>query len=422
MNKNVVFSIVSVNYLSYARTLYSSLCEVEDDSDFLLIVCDDDTPENVERVEATGLPHVFLSKLPINNHRALAFKYDVVELNTAIKPSVFLYLMEMGYKKLIYLDPDIRVYSPLDLLWMELDSSESLVTPHENTPCMDGLRSSDIDFLKNGVYNLGFIAFRASESTREFIGWWRERCLYYGFNDLAFGTFVDQKWVNFITCFLDDVKILKHAGCNVAYWNLHERQLARAGSGWSVNGVPLVFFHFSGVKADDSKTLSKHQNRHGVNGGDVLGLLLSEYCEELIRHGWADLIGLQYGYGSFTDGSVVPRSARRASAFLYEASMGDPFQSGGRLHQLLLDKGVLSGRGSVAATGKNAMNLDQEDIRIRMVTSLLKASIRVFGIERVQLLLDYLRFVSRESNLARVAFGRKFHLAHDEMHDSKVEH
>src|ERR1017187_7472506 len=41
--------------------------------------------------------------------------------------------------------------------------------------------------------------------------------------------FVDQKWINLAPCFFENVKILKQPGCNMAFWNLHERHLSSEG-------------------------------------------------------------------------------------------------------------------------------------------------------------------------------------------------
>jgi hypothetical protein len=79
---------------------------------------------------------------------------------------------------------------------------------------------------------------------------------FFGFNDVPFGTFVDQKWIDLVPAFFDKVCILKHPGCNIAYWNLHERTLSQGKDAILVNNQPLCFFHFSGVKASKPDVLS----------------------------------------------------------------------------------------------------------------------------------------------------------------------
>lgn len=55
------------------------------------------------------------------------------------------------------------------------------------------------------------------------------------YDDRDDGTFVDQKWMNFIPAFFpDDVCISHNEGLNVAIWNLHERELVIEGGKYYV--------------------------------------------------------------------------------------------------------------------------------------------------------------------------------------------
>ena len=61
------------------------------------------------------------------------------------------------------------------------------------------------------------------------------------------GFFVDQRWVDFAAGLVPHLTILRDPGYNLAYWNLPKRDLRwDAEHGYTVDGVPLRFFHFSG--------------------------------------------------------------------------------------------------------------------------------------------------------------------------------
>ena len=100
--------------------------------------------------EDTGFP----------NYLQCAFKYNIIELNTALKPHVAALLMAR-YEKVIYLDPDTYAFGSLKPLLLELDRHDVLLSPHALKPYADDHRPDDVDLLRFGAYNLGFFAVRA---------------------------------------------------------------------------------------------------------------------------------------------------------------------------------------------------------------------------------------------------------------------
>jgi glycosyltransferase involved in cell wall biosynthesis len=109
-----------------------------------------------------------------------------------------------------------------------------------------------------------------------------------------------------------DVEILHHDGYNVAYWNLANRKVSREGDGhYLVNGVPLVFAHFSGVDLSRPEIYSKHQNRFDAGGIGGLRPLYDEYLDKLRTNGHAEHRIKPYAYGSFADGTPIVPALRR---------------------------------------------------------------------------------------------------------------
>ena len=253
-----VTTIVAANYLAYAKVLAASLGRYGT-APLRVLIVDRPTPEVVAAVRDSGLDCVYAQDLGLADFERIAYKYDILELSTALKPTFLKRMLAEGFERVVYLDPDIELHAPLQPVFAALDSAEIVLTPHALQPVMDGMRPSDIDFLRAGSFNLGFIAVRRGADSTALLDWWESRCLSYGFADPGHGTFVDQKWMDLAPSFFTSVHVLRHPGCNVAYWNLHERQLTREGTHTLVNGGPLCFFHFSGVQMNAPGALSKHQ-------------------------------------------------------------------------------------------------------------------------------------------------------------------
>lgn len=307
----VYFSICSANYLPLARTLHASLTKHEPGAAFVLFLAD----EVPAALSAEALPFevVEARQLGIENFADMAFRYDIMEFNTAIKPFCFLHLMDRSPNaRVVYLDPDIYVTGALDELTKQFDAgAELILTPHALAPLDDGYDPDDQRIMQTGAYNLGFAAMQDSADTRVLLHWWashmRTRCI----SDLPGGLFVDQKFMDMAPAFVEQTHILRHRGYNAAYWNLHERPIKKDGPHYLAGPDPLVFFHFSGVDRKDPNVFSRHQNRFSAATiGDALPLL-DAYKEQLRVHDDEDWSSVPYAYGRFRSGETIPDVLRR---------------------------------------------------------------------------------------------------------------
>lgn len=407
---NCFATIVSANYLAYAKVLAESVQKHQPGTAFQVLIVDRATDKVKSAVSSSGLAVTYAEDLGISDFEQIAFKYELVELNTALKPTFLKRLFAQGFEKVVYLDPDICLFSSLAPVLDALDEDDIVLTPHAVSPAMDGLRPSDIDFLRNGTFNLGFVALRRSKNAESMLNWWEERCLAYGFNDLGFGTFVDQKWMDLVPCYFDGVKVFKHKGCNVAYWNLHERELSGHNGNYRVDDAQLCFFHFSGVKADKKNVLSRHQTRHAIVPGSTLAELVAAYCESLLRLGHEEYSEIDYTFGYFSNNVPIPMIARRAACFISNGN-DSPFSESGVLFLSIKKCGLLAASRKLSL-GENTLTFDQDSLRVKLVNKLLRIFSLVIGVERLSALARYMAILNRESNLARVLLGKPFDFSH----------
>ena len=355
---------------------------------------------------------MFACDLGIPNADRIFYAYDVVELNTALKPTFLSQTFALGYQYVLYLDPDISVYASLDPVVNALSTADILLTPHSDAPVMDGLRPSDIDFLRTGSYNLGFIGLKSSDATKSFLLWWESRCLGLGFNDPTFGIFVDQKWIDLVPSFFPSFSILRHQGCNVAYWNLHARHLDIDPNGSClVNHQQLIFFHFSGVVPHDPHIFSKHQNRTATSSSSILGQLVQDYCDRLIKCDYDLYSKIEYTYGCLDNGqpiNSVMRRALHAVPFFQE----DPFCARSKFQTRIKSASLTETARSSFSVKSNSLSFDPSDYRLKTVNFLLRLSVKLFGIGRILTLLRYLSLLTREFYLASVVLKEPLDLTH----------
>jgi hypothetical protein len=309
--QTIVCTIVSKNYLAYARTLMRSVSAQHPGWQPWVLL--------VDRVDGYFDPAqepfrlVTIEELPIPERAAMLFRYGVVEMNTAAKPWLIEWLFrEKGAARVVYLDPDIYVYSPLTDVEDRLDGgSLAVLTPHLTGRVLDGHWPGERDILVSGTYNLGFIALSRQRDLEPLLEFWRQKSRSEFEIDIRNGLFTDQKWIDLVPGLFADVGILRDEGHNVAYWNLAQRRVERADGGYRVNGVRLVYFHFSGLDPLHPESLSRYQDRFRLSQLGAVRDLVEEYCRAVVAHGHERCRAWPYAFGRFHDGVPVTDLLRR---------------------------------------------------------------------------------------------------------------
>ncbi|MBI5929660.1 MAG: glycosyltransferase [Chloroflexi bacterium] len=307
-NATIACTIISKNYLAAARTLVNSIRQFHDNVYPIVLLVDaiegqfDPSAENFEVMLAQDLG------IPRWPH--FAMKYDIMELNTAVKP----YLLETLFdrfeaQKVIYFDPDIVIYHNLDELLSLLDQNSIVLTPHLLDPLEDDYSPSELNILQAGTFNLGFIAISRTHQWREMLQWWQNRLYNNCTREIEKGMFVDQHWADLMPSLYDCVYILRNPGYNVAYWNFKTRDLQHGPDGYFVDSPenPLIFFHYSGFSVDNIETVSKHQDRFVLSQlNAAYNQILTDYRQRLIDNDYHNTRKLPYFYGKFSDGVPIP--------------------------------------------------------------------------------------------------------------------
>jgi hypothetical protein len=281
MTRTLHFTICSANYLAHARTLAASLREADPAVEFRVFLADRCAADVIAAIP--DIQVIPVDKLGIATLADMAFRYDIVEFNTALKPFCFEYVFEkLGAEFALYLDPDTVVLRPLRHVTEAFaEGAECVLTPHITAPLDAGKNPDTLTILRVGVYNLGFAAFANKAEARNFIAWWRRQLQQNCHIDIERGIFVDQRYCDLAPSFIGATVILRHPGYNVAYWNLPHREVRLANGSYTVNGEPMRFFHFSGVDPGKPDQFSKYQDNYSRRNLGDLRPLYDDYLERL---------------------------------------------------------------------------------------------------------------------------------------------
>lgn len=297
----IIFTICSNNYLAQAKALGDSIRNTNPDYLFFIGLVDHYSSE-IDYGKEIGHSIILCTDIGIPDFESLWKKYNIIELNTCVKP----FYLEYFTKKypdltyLMYFDPDTFVFGDLAVIEKELvHEREIILTPHILSPIpLDGKMPNEQTFLNYGTYNLGFIGIKKPKNNLSFFRWWGERTYNIGYDRVSDGLFVDQLWMNFTPLFFHKTIVSRNLGLNMGPWNLHERTITkRVDSVITVNDTDeLTFYHFSNYKYTVPKVLASYYDRFNFENRPDLVDLYSEYRNTLLKNNITKLSNLKCYY------------------------------------------------------------------------------------------------------------------------------
>lgn len=420
--KKCVFTICANNYFGLAYTLEESFRKYHSDIDFITVIVDvekhfelkNNFTNTISALEITS--NYFTEDI----FKEMAFKYNLTEFCTSIKATCFRYFFDFGkYDEVIYLDPDVYVFSNFDYIFKQLDTHLILLTPHILTITTEfkGERS-ERGILSTGVFNLGFLALKNNKKIDQFLCWWEERLKVNCFNDILDSTFTDQKWFDLVPCFFNstELKVSDNLGLNVAPWNYFEREIEPSEKGFlvklrsgvfqnSIENDKLVFVHFSGFNYP--KLVNGEIDQNNIQGLEVYSdqiKLCTEYASHLQRNIelFNRFIGIKYAFNTFENGADIKLYFRRLYRSLLEEGLkfGNPFSvEQGSFYELIKQKGILKDEfNQVKFDNLNKHNLVGVSNKLKKINFLMKLIFKLLGPQKYFLLVRFFRPYSRIEN------------------------
>ncbi|MDT9001260.1 hypothetical protein RQP53_18420 [Paucibacter sp. APW11] len=394
--KLCIFTIVARNYLPLALTLADSVRTHHPGVDFRIVVVDglDGLPEQ-------GYSHrlVALDDYLDDSFEPLKFKYNITEFCTSVKAHLFLRLLEETKADYCYyLDPDTWLFAPLDAIHSQAPGASVYLTPHLLHCQVDADHAyPEYKHLWEGIFNLGFCAVRSSPAALNFLQWWDKRLRESCYADHFDGLHTDQKWMDYAPAYLgDQLHILRLQGVNVAHWNLDERCLTEHGTGWQINGEPLILFHFSGFDfAGELLTRHAEPQRQQHYDSQALRKLAASYRQAVLSKGYAAHISIPYAFGRFNNGDAVTPLHRRLYRALGAGQWDQrPFAAQSRLHRALADARLMD-NSPAAQRSHAAATLPSLGRLTKIAHRTLKLFLKLFGAARYAYLLKFFGKFSR---------------------------
>lgn len=322
-------TIVGRNYLPFARVLAGSLKRYHPRAQLLVVVADavNGAAQAPDEPFSTLAP----AQLSVPDLHGLRFRCTRQELVVTLKPFLLATLLEREASAL-FLDADVLVLERLDGLFAAVRRHAVTLVPHGIEPpkTPDGVER-DLVLNLSGAFNGGVVGVSRSAEALAFLNWWQTRLHSRCRHDVARGMHFDQRWLDLVPGFVDDLHVHRDAGVNVAHWNLPERPIGFRNGAVTAAGVPCRLFHFSGFDPDEPEWPTRYRRELRLEDVGDADPLFRDYAQALQAAGWPQARLLRYAYESFSNGVRIPEMARWLYAELRDTNaFGDPFDASGR--------------------------------------------------------------------------------------------
>jgi hypothetical protein len=414
------FTIVAQNYLAYAFVLGDSVLQHHPDATFSIFVVDDHDHHWKPAIEARGFLAIYPETLLLRDFRKFVFQYNVTETSTGVKPFVFQALFGRGARKVIYLDPDMLCLRRFDEVLSALDDFNIVLTPHICSPVPDDQFPGEKALMSSGVYNLGFIALRRSETSKQFLHWWCHHLERECVAESDAGLFVDQKWVDLVPGAFDGVFVLRSLAYNIAYWNLHERALTERNGLFleQHSGEHVALIHFSGIQLHDLHSICRYvarnplsdglqKKRHTLSSRPDLARPFHLYKELLLAAGAERFSKIPYAFATYDNGepiSDLERALFRTSVEWRDAAV-NPFQTGnGTFHDACRSAGIRKAAG--CKVEYSPQRPAQYATHMHVIQLFLKCCLLILGPQRYLQFAKFMRHQLLPSNHAFLIEGQ----------------
>ena len=331
MGKVVAATIAAKRHLSLARVLAASFREHHPDIPFFVLLAD----EVEDRFDPAREPYqiVHLSELAVPDLPRWRFSYSQQELTYAATPYLLSHLLERGFTSACFFKQESMVLNDLAPIFERLAEHSILLTPHLLEPLTGPDRHQrELNILQSGVYNVGLLGVTESQTARRFLNWWQDRVYEFCRRDVDKGMHFEQRWLDLVPGFFEDVHVLRDPGMNVGHWNLLERDIHDVNDELRAGDKVCRFFRFSGFDPDKPGAVTQYSSRLTMaNIGSAAATVFARYLERLEQAGYHETKTWPYAYDRFDNGVPIPDLARELYRNLGAAvdRFADPFRTAG---------------------------------------------------------------------------------------------
>lgn len=266
--KAIYATILTTSFLPRALALFQSVRRYNQTAGFSFFCVDDESAACLRSLDLVGCKIYQESDYADDTLRTLRNKRTISEYCWTTKPYAICHLLESERAAdwVAYLDSDMLAFNDLDEAIIQAANGDFLLAPHRFSESFQVFSSSA------GLYNAGYVAFRASTLGRAAAARWRDLCIESCPAIPTADSYADQRHLERLRTEFPTGGESCHVGLNAAPWNIARYRVTNSNGAVLLNESPLLLYHFQALKILCSRWVELYD-------GEVK--LCSEVCENI---------------------------------------------------------------------------------------------------------------------------------------------
>jgi hypothetical protein len=268
-------------YLTRGLALIESLRQHGDDSPVWVLALDDAAKKYLDEAALPGVHTLAFADIESANPALSPLKTSRSRMEYVFTstPLLLRWVMDKhadANAVVIYLDADMYFFDDPELVLDAMADDSIGIIEHRYPPRLAKRLS------KYGRFNVGWVGFRADARGRACLDWWAQSTLEWCFDTPTDGKYADQGYLDSFPTKFPGVAILQPLGLDLAPWNSMRFTLLLTAKGTvTVDGDPLVFFHFHGLRQTGEWYVTSHLVYGSRLGAVLRNQIYRPYVEKL---------------------------------------------------------------------------------------------------------------------------------------------
>lgn len=277
-------TLFDINYISFAKALFSSLNNQELKFTIYAFCMDDESFTDISGSNISNVVPIRLSDLEKKlQHLEIVKKNRTkVEYYYTCSPAICKYVLEVftSVDEITYLDSDLYFFSSPLAIFEEIDDANASVGIIEHR--FSFLTKRNIIY---GRFNVGWITFKNDLSGLICLNSWYNDCINWCFQRLEGEKYADQKYLDNWPIKFKNIKIINNVGANVAIWNIRNYRIKYKNDKILINDSPLIFYHFANLEQISFNRFKTNLSRVFMRcTGDIKYHIYLPYVNEVIKY------------------------------------------------------------------------------------------------------------------------------------------